>query len=73
MGLVMLVLAAVGAALVKNASDDPMSVFGYSMLIFSLGYAAGLLRQHFDAVDSAPALPASRAESPSAPYAQAAE
>ena len=73
MGLVMLMLATLGAALVKNASDDPMSVFGYSLMIFGFAYAAGLLRQHFDALDHAPGMRGDKAEPAPAAYAQAAE
>jgi uncharacterized membrane protein YfcA len=73
MGLVMLVLAVIGAALVKNASDDPMLVFGYALMIFGLAYVAGLVRQHFDALDHAGDAAGRTTATPRPPYAQAAE
>jgi uncharacterized membrane protein HdeD (DUF308 family) len=55
MGLVMLVLAILGALLVANASDDPMLAFGYALMIFGVAYIFGLVRAHYDAIDRAQA------------------
>ena len=69
MGLVMIVLAALGAALVKNTGDDPMTVFGYALMIFGIAYVVGLVRQHCDAIDRANAVRHAQA----IPHAEAAE
>ena len=66
MGVVMIVLAAVGAGIVAHAVDDPMLVFGYSLIIFGVAYVFGLVRQHFDAIqhDQAPRVVINPAEQP---------
>jgi len=51
MGLIMILLTCVGIALVGHASDDPMAVFGYLLMLFGIFYVFGLIRQHFDAIE----------------------
>lgn len=53
MGLAMILLAMLGVALVARASDLPMLVFGYALIVFGIAYAFGLVSQHFDAVAQA--------------------
>jgi len=53
MGIVMILLAFLGTAIVGHASDLPMTVFGYALILFGTIYTFGLVRQHFDAVEAA--------------------
>ena len=53
MGLFMIALVVLGAALVAHTGDLPMEFFGYSLMAFGTAYAFGLIRQHYDAVDRA--------------------
>ncbi len=57
MGVVMTLLAALGTVLIAHAVDQPMTVFGYSLLIFGVAYVFALIGQHFDAVQQHAAQP----------------
>lgn len=62
MGVVMILLACVGIALIGHASDLPMAAFGYALMLFGVFYVFGLVRQHYDVLDQrkAPAEPANQ-------------
>jgi hypothetical protein len=47
-GLFMAVLGLIGLLMAGGARDIEISVFGFSLLGFSLAFIAGLMRRHFN-------------------------
>ncbi len=51
-GLLMLVFGIVGLFLASGAMDDEMYVFGLTLFGFATAFEFGLLRRHFDKVET---------------------
>ncbi len=52
MGMMMSLLGILGVFFAARAQDVEISIFGFSLLAFAIMFVFGLLRQHYDTVDS---------------------
>jgi hypothetical protein len=50
--LLMVALGLIGLILASGAMDDEMYVFGFSLFGFACAFELGLIRRHFDKVES---------------------